>query len=108
MSKASLGWQIILIVAGHPMPGDCWLSPTTAGFWMRCVTKPGRCMTASWNRLKAGMPPTSSNGLNETGWQLQPKRSEEHTSELQSRGELVCRLLLEKKMQREITAHIVL
>src|SRR5439155_15110110 len=27
-------------------------------------------------------------------------RSEEHTSELQSRGQLVCRLLLEKKMKR--------
>src|SRR6266536_4659690 len=27
-------------------------------------------------------------------------RSEEHTSELQSRGELVCRLLLEKKKQQ--------
>src|SRR3712207_8573173 len=29
----------------------------------------------------------------------QPKRSEEHTSELQSRQYLVCRLLLEKKKQ---------
>src|SRR5690554_7062948 len=29
--------------------------------------------------------------------QLQPPRSEEHTSELQSRPHLVCRLLLEKK-----------
>src|SRR5690625_5712912 len=29
----------------------------------------------------------------------QPGRSEEHTSELQSRGHLVCRLLLEKKKQ---------
>src|SRR5690625_6848286 len=28
---------------------------------------------------------------------LLPSRSEEHTSELQSRGHLVCRLLLEKK-----------
>src|SRR5260221_8194909 len=28
-----------------------------------------------------------------------PKRSEEHTSELQSHSELVCRLLLEKKKQ---------
>src|SRR5437870_11077285 len=28
---------------------------------------------------------------------VQPVRSEEHTSELQSRGHLVCRLLLEKK-----------
>src|SRR5690625_4878841 len=28
------------------------------------------------------------------------RRSEEHTSELQSRGQLVCRLLLEKKQKR--------
>src|SRR2546428_7534022 len=28
---------------------------------------------------------------------LDPERSEEHTSELQSRSDLVCRLLLEKK-----------
>src|SRR5690625_6772335 len=28
---------------------------------------------------------------------MSPERSEEHTSELQSRGHLVCRLLLEKK-----------
>src|SRR5690625_6100135 len=33
------------------------------------------------------------------GW----KRSEEHTSELQSRGHLVCRLLLEKKKQKKNT-----
>src|SRR5207253_4402309 len=30
-----------------------------------------------------------------------PERSEEHTSELQSRGHLVCRLLLEKKKKKE-------
>src|SRR3989442_5908128 len=29
--------------------------------------------------------------------QVEPRRSEEHTSELQSRPHLVCRLLLEKK-----------
>src|SRR5207249_7277199 len=32
-------------------------------------------------------------------------RSEEHTSELQSRFDLVCRLLLEKKKQAENAAH---
>src|SRR5690625_6869148 len=32
----------------------------------------------------------------------QSLRSEEHTSELQSRGHLVCRLLLEKKKKRSI------
>src|SRR5439155_10425710 len=31
------------------------------------------------------------------GWRAAGGRSEEHTSELQSRGHLVCRLLLEKK-----------
>src|SRR5690349_23466342 len=31
-----------------------------------------------------------------------PRRSEEHTSELQSRRDLVCRLLLEKKKKNKI------
>src|SRR5256885_12368311 len=35
-------------------------------------------------------------------------RSEEHTSELQSPCNLVCRLLLEKKKQKRIPAHAVL
>src|SRR5439155_22427984 len=33
------------------------------------------------------------------------ERSEEHTSELQSRGHLVCRLLLEKKKKPKATLH---
>src|SRR5215211_9095202 len=32
-----------------------------------------------------------------------PPRSEEHTSELQSHSDLVCRLLLEKKKKKKIT-----
>src|SRR2546422_6569618 len=34
--------------------------------------------------------------------ELQNERSEEHTSELQSRLHLVCRLLLEKKKQKKL------
>src|SRR2546421_8868866 len=34
---------------------------------------------------------------------LQEERSEEHTSELQSRSDLVCRLLLEKKKKEEMS-----
>src|SRR5437660_4871313 len=34
-----------------------------------------------------------------------PSRSEEHTSELQSRGHLVCRLLLEKKKKKKKEIH---
>src|SRR2546421_9688351 len=37
-----------------------------------------------------------------TCW-LTVRRSEEHTSELQSRSDLVCRLLLEKKKKKNIT-----
>src|SRR5690625_5397644 len=33
----------------------------------------------------------------DSSWRYQVERSEEHTSELQSRGHLVCRLLLAKK-----------
>src|SRR5258707_1494310 len=36
------------------------------------------------------------------------KRSEEHTSELQSRQYLVCRLLLEKKKRKKVRHHAVL
>src|SRR2546422_3059763 len=37
---------------------------------------------------------------------LRPTRSEEHTSELQSRLHLVCRLLLEKKKKRDIIVRV--
>src|SRR5690625_7107805 len=41
---------------------------------------------------------------------VHPMRSEEHTSELQSRGHLVCRLLLEKKNKeypgKEVQQHV--
>src|SRR5256884_983263 len=39
-------------------------------------------------------------------FEILPKRSEEHTSELQSRLHLVCRLLLEKKKKRTYTTRI--
>src|SRR2546430_6292208 len=43
--------------------------------------------------------------LRMTDTDLRNKRSEEHTSELQSQSNLVCRLLLEKK--KKLTAHPV-
>src|SRR5437660_5175814 len=42
-----------------------------------------------------------ANGLRQKDHWRPSARSEEHTSELQSRGHLVCRLLLEKKKQQE-------
>src|SRR5205809_5524389 len=61
-----------------------------------CSARPARCPTTRCTRRRAlsprCSPPTG-------GWssRVQVLRSEEHTSELQSRLHLVCRLLLEKK-----------
>src|SRR5207253_11144622 len=61
----------------------------------------------------SGLPPAWARSLRDAGpknhsWLFRPKnRSEEHTSELQSRGHLVCRLLLEKKKIIKRTEKIV-
>src|SRR5438046_8460006 len=52
-------------------------------------------------RLPEGKPPARARDRSED-----PRRSEEHTSELQSLTNLVCRLLLEKKKkQRTLLSH---
>src|SRR5215813_15295447 len=52
--------------------------------------------------ISSACPPTSSTRLNApTGCRSRSARSEEHTSELQSRPHLVCRLLLEKKKKKK-------
>src|SRR5690625_6663491 len=48
-------------------------------------------------QLINGLLKPTSGSLTVAGRQV---RSEEHTSELQSRGQLVCRLLLERKKER--------
>src|SRR5437870_11539189 len=47
--------------------------------------------------------PKNASRINVVGGKALADRSEEHTSELQSRGHLVCRLLLEKKKKKQIT-----
>src|SRR2546430_6950946 len=55
----------------------------------------------------ATAPPTRFNRIGAGGgWtEFIIKRSEEHTSELQSQSNLVCRLLLEKKKNKSLTLH---
>src|SRR5690625_6345737 len=54
----------------------------------------------NWARLHPPAPDMAPNSLVDGNRHIHVKnRSEEHTSELQSRGHLVCRLLLEKKKQ---------
>src|SRR5256885_6867620 len=47
---------------------------------------------------------TPANRANSSVWPTPTQRSEEHTSELQSPCNLVCRLLLEKKKKQRRTA----
>src|SRR5688572_31809610 len=56
--------------------GSVWSSVTDMAKWMQCLLDEGRIAGAG--------------------------RSEEHTSELQSQSNLVCRLLLEKKNKKTI------
>src|SRR5204862_5935912 len=51
----------------------------------------------------ADNPPASFSGALIESGHVDRRRSEEHTSELQSRRDLVCRLLLEKKTGNEVT-----
>src|SRR3712207_7674149 len=51
---------------------------------------------------------TAPASLSGCGIAINPRRSEEHTSELQSRQYLVCRLLLEKKKHNFISSLFVL
>src|SRR5690625_6724269 len=57
-----------------------------------CITP-----TALAGGTAAGLKPDSCCAIASASAGSTPMRSEEHTSELQSRGQLVCRLLLEKK-----------
>src|SRR2546430_17443167 len=49
-------------------------------------------------------PPRSSGTPSSRRWPACRRRSEEHTSELQSQSNLVCRLLLEKKKTKKYKA----
>src|SRR5438874_9793732 len=60
-------------------------SPATSRLGLPCWTEPWQCRYGTRAPLTCG-------ACARTRW-----RSEEHTSELQSRRDLVCRLLLEKK-----------
>src|SRR3712207_8730587 len=66
-------------------PG-CW-SETATGVWSLAATS-----TSDSTATTSSLPPTEDPRSSRTC-----ARSEEHTSELQSRQYLVCRLLLEKK-----------
>src|SRR2546430_10711429 len=68
-----------------------------------------RCEHLSWDRSPARTPQATI-GLRQDPPRVATRRcprSEEHTSELQSQSNLVCRLLLEKKKQQRYSIYKV-
>src|SRR2546426_9325070 len=66
----------------------------------------GTWPTAGWpprpSTYRTASPATSATSAKRAEWGVSSTRSEEHTSELQSPCNLVCRLLLEKKKKSKI------
>src|SRR5207249_7509670 len=97
-----------------PRPPTSTLFPYTTLFRSYFPMKPfahrsgGSCGTSASSRLRSrfrriGYAPVELNNFSaERPHRFQSSgRSEEHTSELQSRFDLVCRLLLEKKKKKK-------
>src|SRR5207253_6593305 len=62
--------------------------------------EPARSVAAAWSAKKRNQRHRRRIRIRRGTLAWKPPRSEEHTSELQSRGHLVCRLLLEKKKKK--------
>src|SRR3712207_8496825 len=87
-------------------PPRSTLFPYTTLFRSRLSKPPGQCFRGSLLRCRPGLPDSTRDKLPPLGRPVPvPEsllRSEEHTSELQSRQYLVCRLLLEKKKKMRL------
>src|SRR2546430_7118630 len=66
----------------------------------RCTSSRQRC-AAPWHVSARCSPPPGRCDIGASPPRCRLSRSEEHTSELQSQSNLVCRLLLEKKKKEE-------
>src|ERR1035441_10731830 len=106
-AAASVSFGVDLIAAAVSPPRPIAASSTNASATVRRVTFTIRPRSINGTRIsdstarpgRTTEPTTSSGPLNSfSDWN---RRSEEHTSELQSLRHLVCRLLLEKKKNKQ-------
>src|SRR2546422_5745169 len=82
--------------------GTFWRSPSSSS----CMCLGSSSVCGLPERMAPGTPMSSGSPSSHIFRDL-VSRSEEHTSELQSRLHLVCRLLLEKKKKKKIRFHCV-
>src|SRR5439155_22742598 len=95
--SSSLFPYTTLFRSRHLPPRPCHLCPL--GFRFPVLLQPTNLVSVEYEvHLPQSALGSFTNGVTRfVGWSRTGKRSEEHTSELQSRGHLVCRLLLGKK-----------
>src|SRR5690348_18201386 len=92
-----------------PRPPTSTLFPYTTLFrsWLTCDGKAALFLGEQQVYFSLGMTPLGKPCVvpepAPPGWLHRVRRSEEHTSELQSPVHLVCRLLLEKKKKKRST-----
>src|SRR5690606_41294719 len=113
--SALLFFLFFLYCSGHPPDLHSFPTRRSSDLWSlrtvpmrslcrvtlhRCSPQrsPPSTSTCRWSTSKPGYAPIQS-------LLRSPRRSEEHTSELQSRENLVCRLLLEKKKNKHVNTH---
>src|SRR5690625_5376044 len=100
--KVTIDWYWLLLL---PAVGLMWLFSTGCAFlvarWVALAPDLDNLLPHFMRVLMyaSGVIFSIDRYLGQFSW-----RSEEHTSELQSRGHLVCRLLLEKKKETTITS----
>src|SRR2546421_8352438 len=101
--------MILISPPGQVRKAGCPLTP--CWYAVRAAACAGSLTSSSSQRARSGSPRVRRPEAvlpNGTSWWIastrnRPARSEEHTSELQSRSDLVCRLLLEKKKKKKST-----
>src|SRR5436190_15516438 len=90
--------------------------PSGSGGWGRALFAEHNCIDSELGRsaiararlehFRLALLLFSVSSLGDSWRRGRAARSEEHTSELQSHSDLVCRLLLEKKKKTDITLYI--
>src|SRR5215204_7186788 len=92
--SSSLSFSILLVLSGLRL-----------FFFFLMIRRPPRSTLFPYTTLFRSLSGELRFGTIDSfvAWKLTGERSEEHTSELQSHSDLVCRLLLEKKKQISFT-----
>src|SRR2546427_4452006 len=105
--QSSAPERLALAIRPSSSPSPC---PTSAA---KQTTRAPYCSRSHGTMADVSSPPEYARTTSGPGWPWcclcidNTTRSEEHTSELQSQSNLVCRLLLEKKKKKELDDHAI-